>query len=205
MNTIKVDLWQGDCRIRLRELPDDSVDLFLTDPPYELAFMSAKWDATGVAFDPNVYRQMLRALKSEGKAKIFSHSRTYHRVCKAMETAGFLGVKDNLEAWVYASGFPKAHDISKSIDKRLGATRKVVGHKKGVGGENLNDIVRGVEVRQTTDEGGKGVGAYGVGAKQVSIDIPITEPETEEAKLWKGYKTAIKPAWEPIIVGSKPK
>ena len=31
---VKVKLMQGDCRERLKELPDDSIDLIVTSPPY---------------------------------------------------------------------------------------------------------------------------------------------------------------------------
>jgi len=48
------------------------------------------------------------------------------------------------------------------------------------------------------------VGAYGTGAKQVAIDIPITAPATEAAQQWTGYGTALKPSWEPVCVGRKP-
>lgn len=102
------------------------------------------------------------------------------------------------------SGFPKSTNISKMIDKRAKAEREVVGYKRGVGGENLNDVVRDAEVRQTTDEGGRGVGAYGTGARQVAVDVPVTVPATELAKLWDGYGTMLKPAWEVVVVGRKP-
>jgi len=85
------------------------------------------------------------------------------------------------------------------------AEREVVGYTRGVGGENLNDIVQGKDtIRDTTDPGGKGVGAYGTGAKQVAITIPVTAPATEAARMFEGFGTAMKPAWEPFIVGRKP-
>ncbi len=34
----------GDCLEQLRELPDNSVDSVVTDPPYGLSFMGKKWD-----------------------------------------------------------------------------------------------------------------------------------------------------------------
>jgi len=211
MTMLQINLWHGDCRDRLKGLADNSVDLVLCDPPYDLTFGSGKggfmgmsWDATGIAFDPDLWRDAFRILRPDGWAKVFSATRTFHRVCKAMEDAKFQGIKDNLEAWTYGSGFPKSLNISKALDKMAKAEREVVGYKRGVGGENLNDIVRGSSVRQTTDKGGKGVGAYGVGAKQVAVDVPVTLPATDLAKLWDGYGTALKPAFEPIVCGRKP-
>lgn len=93
--------------------------------------------------------------------------------------------------------------------KNLGAEREsdsvgdIIGYTKGVGGENLNDIVAGKEVRTTDEDGGKGVGAYGTGAKQVAVDVPVREWVTEEAKTWSGWGTSLKPAFEPVCVGHK--
>ena len=42
-------LLHGDCREVLKDLPDNSIDAVVTDPPYELAFMGKKWDGTGIA------------------------------------------------------------------------------------------------------------------------------------------------------------
>ena len=86
-----------------------------------------------------------------------------------------------------------------------GAEREIVGYKQGVGGENLNDIVNEADtIRDTTEEGGKGVGAYGTGAKQVAVTLPVTAAATPEAKQFEGWGTALKPAWEPFVVGRKP-
>ena len=68
----------------------------------------------------------------------------------------------------------------------------------------MNDIVNGKDVRTTDDEGGKGVGAYGTGAKQVAVDVPVREWVTEDAKTWEGWGTALKPAFEPVVIGYKP-
>lgn len=146
--------------------------------------------------------EIYRTLRPGGVIKAFSGTRTFHRMGAAMAQAGFTGV--HLEVWNYGSGFPKSHNISKGLDKMAGAEREVIGTKRGVGGENMNDIVHGREVRTHEDEGGKGVGAYGTGAKQVGIDVPITAPASDEAKLWSGWGTALKPSWEPVLVGRKP-
>ena len=147
--------------------------------------------------------EALRVLQPGGTVKVFGGTRTFHRLAVAMTEVGFIDV--GMETWAYSTGFPKSHDVSKGIDRVKGAVREVIGFKRGVGGENLNDIVReqGV-IRSTSDEGGKGLGAYGVGAKQIPVDVPITLPATPEAKTWEGWGTALKPAWEPILVGRKP-
>jgi transcriptional regulator with XRE-family HTH domain len=102
----------------MKEMPDNSVDSIVTDPPYELGFMGKSWDATGIAFNVQVWQEALRVLKPGGHLIAFSGSRTYHRMAVAIEDAGF-EIRDQI-MWVYGSGFPKSHDISKGIDKQNG-------------------------------------------------------------------------------------
>lgn len=108
----------GDCKEKIKELPDCSVSAIITDPPYELNFMGSKWDRSGIAYDEELWRECLRVMKPGGHMFVFGATRTAHRVACAIEDAGFT-IRDYIE-WCYASGFPKAHDIS----KKLGETWK---------------------------------------------------------------------------------
>jgi site-specific DNA-methyltransferase (adenine-specific) len=103
----------------LRDLPDNSIDSIVTDPPYELGFMGKKWDSTGIAYSVELWLECLRVLKHGGHLLAFSGSRTYHRMVVAIEDAGF-EIRDQI-MWVYGSGFPKSLNISKAIDKDAGA------------------------------------------------------------------------------------
>jgi DNA modification methylase len=105
----------GDCRESMATLEAESVDAVVCDPPYELGFMGRKWDASGIAYDLEVWRQALRVLKPGGHLLAFSGSRTYHRMACAIEDAGF-DVRDQI-MWIYGSGFPKSLDVSKAIHK----------------------------------------------------------------------------------------
>ena len=176
-------LVQADCMEYMATLADNSIDSVISDPPYGLNFMNSDWDASVPGLE--WAKELLRVCKPGSHALLFSGTRTYHRLTVALEDAGW-EVRDCL-CWMYGSGFPKNHNISKSIDREAGAEREVIGTKRGVGGENMNDIVHGRDVRTHEDEGGKGVGAYGTGAKQVAIDVPITAPATEEAKKYEGF------------------
>ena len=143
------------------------------------------------------------ALVPGGVIKVFGGTRMFHRMAAAIEQAGFLlEPGESLEAWGYGSGFPKSLNVSKAIDKHLGFEQGVVGVGKGKGGENLNQAVR---PGKGDSPDAKGCGAYGTGANQVTIDIPITALTSEEAKKFNGYGTAWKPAWEPFLVGRKVK
>ena len=179
-------LLHGDCREIMKQLPDASVDSIVTDPPYELGFMGKSWDSTGVAYDVTVWRECLRVLKPGGHLLAFGGSRTYHRLAVAIEDAGF-DIRDQI-MWVYGSGFPKSHDVSKAIDKQAGAEREVVGHS------NIN-VYKDNKNHKFYSEG-EGNPEYGKGE--------VTAPSTNEAKQWAGWGTALKPAHEPIVMARKP-
>lgn len=111
----------GDSLQKLKDLPDNSVDSVVTDPPYEIGFMGKKWDNTGIANNVELWKEVLRVLKPGGHVLAFSATRTYHRMTCAIEDAGF-EIRDQLQ-WLYGSGFPKSHSVSKGIDKMKGAKR----------------------------------------------------------------------------------
>ena len=171
----------GDCSDRLKELPANSIDSIVTDPPYALVqssrngsaqpgdmttpygrsgpskvrgFMGHEWDNGEVAFDPNFWKECLRVLKPGGHVLAFGGSKTYHRLASAIENAG-LEIRDQI-MWLYGQGFPKSLDVSKAITKKCRP-------------------------------------------KMIKDD-----PVESEATRWKGWGTALKPAHEPIVVARKP-
>ncbi|UVK62208.1 DNA methylase [Mycobacterium phage Quallification] len=172
----------GDCRDILAELEDASVDSIVTDPPYELGFMGKKWDGSGIAFDVEMWEQCLRVLKPGGHLLAFGGSRTWHRLTVAIEDAGF-EIRDSI-AWLYGSGFPKSLDVSKAIDKAAGAEREVIGTRRA-GITPSGGLVRN-------------------GVTEADKQRLVTAPSTDAAKLWQGWGTALKPAFEPIVVARKP-
>jgi DNA modification methylase len=129
--------------------------------------------------------EALRVLKPGGHLLAFGGTRTYHRMACAIEDAGF-EVRDCL-AWLYGSGFPKSLDVSKAIDKAAGAAREVVGRSPW-------------DARKPN--GSAGVSSVGLSAAPGGGDI--TAPATPEAEAWQGWGTALKPAYEPVIVARKP-
>ncbi len=92
-----------------------SLDAIVTDPPYEIAFMGRAWDSSGAAFDVEIWRGALRALKPGGHLLAFGAARTYHRLAVAIEDAGF-EIRDQMQ-WLYGSGMPKSLDVAKAIDR----------------------------------------------------------------------------------------
>lgn len=100
----------GDCLDLLRQMPDNSVDSVVTDPPYGLSFMGKKWDYDVPATE--VWVECLRVLKPGGHLLAFAGTRTQHRMAVRIEDAGF-EIRDMI-AWVYGSGFPKSHNLGGS-------------------------------------------------------------------------------------------
>jgi site-specific DNA-methyltransferase (adenine-specific) len=156
----------------------ESVDSVVTDPPYGLKFMGKAWDhgVPGVEF----WEAALRVAKPGAHLLAFGGTRTFHRLACAIEDAGW-DLRDTI-MWVYGSGFPKSLDVSKAIDKAAGAEREVVGPNKF---EHLN--------------GKANANCYGEASRPEE-----TAPATDAARQWEGWGTALKPAWEPIIVARKP-
>jgi site-specific DNA-methyltransferase (adenine-specific) len=175
-----IDLRNGDCIEQMRQLPPNSVDSIVTDPPYELGFMGKSWDSTGIAYSVKMWDEALRVLKPGGNLLAFSGSRTYHRMAVAIEDAGF-EIRDQI-MWVYGSGFPKSMDVSKAIDKQAGVEREVVGKHPQPGSTKLRTAM-GDNWQESPD---------------------ITTPTTDKAKQWAGWGTALKPAHEPIVLARKP-
>ncbi len=179
MMMMETTLILGDCLDRLRELPDSIVHACVTDPPYGLSFMGKRWDVDVPGVE--VWREVLRVLKPGGHLLAFFGTRTYHRGVVAIEDAGF-EIRDQI-GWAFGSGFPKSHDVSKAIDAALGAERAVTGETR-------------------TNVGMQG-GNFSAGS-QVGTVQRRDEPATPEAQQWQGWGTALKPAWEPIVVARKP-
>lgn len=130
----KKQIINGNCLEVLRGLLTESVDAIVTDPPYELGFMGKAWDASGIAYNVELWRECLRVLKPGGHLLAFSGTRTYHRMAVAIEDAGF-EVRDMLE-WIYASGFPKSLNVGKAVDKLQGNEREVIPSKRHGGGSS---------------------------------------------------------------------
>lgn len=58
--------------------------------------------------------EALRVLRPGGVAKIFSGTRTFHRLAWAMTQVGFEIV--TIEAWAYGSGWPKSLDVGNAVE-----------------------------------------------------------------------------------------
>lgn len=180
-------LFHGDAIEVLRTLDDNSIDTCITDPPYGLEFMNKGWDSVvpGVQY----WSEILRVVKPGGFLLAFGGTRTFHRLMVFIEDSGWI-IRDCM-MWLHSRGFPKSHDIGKAIDKDAGAKREVVG------------TVRKLASAAKVHDGWKRPWAFDEnGEPKRTMDITI--PSTNLAKEWDGWGTALKPAWEPIVVAMKP-
>lgn len=286
------ELHLGDSRDVLAEMPDACIDAVVCDPPYALVsivkrfgganaapakgndayqrasagFMGKTWDTGEVAFAVEFWEQVMRVLKPGGHVVAFAGTRTYHRLAVAIEDSGF-EIRDQL-AWVYGSGFPKSHDVSKAIDKMdatvarrerqlrftewVRATGLTSARIDALTGTNMGghyttaasqpavatrehfETLRphiSVEVpswveqmvdertvesenfknREVTGRSENGIaggsGEFTSGNERTAgfkAEFNITAALTPEAQQWEGWGTALKPAWEPIVLARKP-
>ena len=160
----------------------------VSQPKAMAGFMGKTWDS--FVPGPALWREVFRVLKPGGHALVFAGTRTQDLMGIALRMAGF-EIRDCL-CWLYGSGFPKSMAVGKAIDKAAGAEREVVadGQRFGRGSmRNRSRVEVGYRPTEINPDGGVAT---------------ITAPATPEAQEWNGWGTALKPAFEPIVVARKP-
>ena len=186
-----IELYEGDCLEILCSLGSDSIDSVVVDPPYELGFMGKKWDSTGIAYDVNMWREVLRVLKPGGHLLSFGGTRTSHRMVCAIEDAGF-EIRDGIAYfyWIYGSGFPKSLNIGKAVDKLQGNEREFVKtiKKLAMSGDDINSNEGWSRPSHRNPDG----------TAKRTLDI------TKGTSEWEGWGTALKPSHEKICIAQKP-
>jgi site-specific DNA-methyltransferase (adenine-specific) len=176
----------GDCRAVMAGMEPASFAACVCDPPYDLTtgkkggsgerslnlahpggrarittggFMGARWDATGIAFDPATWEAVKRILVPGGVLMAFGGTRTWHRLAVAIEDAGFV-IFDTL-MWLHGQGFPKHKTLLKPAWEPV-----IVAKKPGAGGLNTeagrlgsaDSLVRPPISRDDNAVYGKGLG-----------------------------------------------
>jgi len=163
----------------LKDFASNSIDTIVTDPPYGIKLMGKSWDVDVPSVE--IWKECLRVLKPGAFAFVMSAARqdVLKKMIDSLEQAGFV-IGFTSIYWAYSSGMPKASNISKMIDKRLGMEREVVATEKNWG-----------------KKGSTTIAACG--------EYDITVSASEEAKKFENYFGGFqpKPAVEIIIVAMK--
>jgi len=176
----------GDCTEVMADWPDDSVDCIVTDPPYGISFMGKEWDK---ALPPSAaFEQMIRVLKPGALAFVMSSPRqdVLWRMLAMLEGVGF-HLRQSFISWIFKTGFPKALDVSKGIDRKLGLERSKV--------TKFAENFRGGKLHAKDS------------SKRSWIEVQSDDAISELASKWEGWKsqTGLKPAAECVLMVNKPR
>ncbi len=148
-------------------------------------FMGKSWDEMPSV---EVWEECLRVLKPGAFCLVMSAPRQ-DVLSRMIVNLGDAGFKTDFTSifWTYASGFPKAGNISKLVDKRNGVEREVTGEEP-----------RLVNPRAMTPNGS--------GKRKCTPGIKKDLPISEQAKALNGSYAGFqpKPAVEVVIVCMKP-
>jgi len=190
-----MQLVNGDCLEKLKDLNNDSIDSIITDPPYGIKFMGKKWDVDCPSVE--VWEECLRVLKPGAHLLSFSGTRTIDFIMGRIRKAGF-EIRDTI-TWLYGSGFPKSHNIGKSIDKKLGNKRE----------EYLDNIAYedsdcwGIPNKNSSGED-KNPTSYKIPVEKNGGNYGGKRIRSKGFSDWEGWGTALKPACEFIVMSRKP-
>lgn len=174
-----VTLHHGDCLDVLRELPGASVDAVVTDPPYGLGFMGKQWDQPG----------------QFGSSRRIGNPGVHRRGPERRDDQ--IGDTGAMEAGRYdlsAAALANFQRWCAAWATECSRVLKPGGHLLAFGGSRTwHRLATGIEdagfeIRDSI------AWLYGSG-------FPKSRNLTGE---WSGWGTALKPAFEPIVVGRKP-
>lgn len=200
----KGKLYLGDCLDVMKELPENSIDFVVSDPPYGLTninaidlirneelkgkgFMGKEWDNIPTT---EILKECLRVLKPGAFAFwLFTPRQDALTVFNyRLMQAGF-NINFTSLYWIYASGMPKSLNIAKSVDRKLGVEQEVIGKAKRMG-------------KQNPEWNGT---ANGRSENFLKPEYNKTKVTSEQAKRLDGWFTfSPKPAVEIIVSSMKP-
>lgn len=180
MSTLR--LLHGDCLDRITEIEDESLSAFVCDPPYDLTQASR-----------NGSPRKIDLSTPYGRTRLGSHD-------QVKKSGGFMGkswdatgIAFDVKFWQLA--YQKL--IPGGVVKAFGGTRTF--HKMckailqaGFVDVHLNAWVYGTGFPKSTNL-----------SKMIRKQKNLNNAE-DLAQLWEGYGTALKPAWEPIVIATKP-
>lgn len=122
------EILHGDSLDVLKNMGDETIDQIATDPPYGYSFMGKDWDKAVPSVE--IWKECLRVLKPGAFCMVMSAPRSdvQNAMISRLTEAGFR-LDFTPIYWTYASGFPKASNIGKLVDKRMGVERELSEHQ----------------------------------------------------------------------------
>jgi len=205
------EIIQADVMQWCRDYDGPPFHAMLTDCPWELKFMSKKWDASGISFQPETWAALSEHLLPGAFIMVFAASRGWHRLACAIEDAGFLiqpsvfvegvGVVDvtPMVLHVQAQSFPKATRIDTKLDAQSGVEREVIGRRV---------YADGTPAHMNKRNGHPGWDRpWMEGPDENKAALWDTAPATPLARAWAGHRYGgqiLRDCATPIVVAQKP-
>lgn len=179
---------QGDCLDKMREMADNSIDFVVTDPPYGLHFMGKNWDK---------FKKTKKTEFTKYKFVKDSHFPDGHwkkKIGRMNTEAGNYDDRrnDEFQEFIYNIGLEALRIVKPGGHFAMfGAPRRF--HLQIAGLENA-----GWEIRDVM------MWLFGQGFPKSHNFGKLNKNKAELGEEWKPYGTALKPAYEPIILAMKP-
>lgn len=215
---------ESDCIEAMRQMPENSYDAVICDPPYHLksskggkfGFMGKTWDGGGIAFRPETWREVMRVAKPGAFLIAFGGTRTSHRLACAIEDAGW-EIRDSILDILSAD--EKFATLCDTLtDEQRAALEEVLDASgllawvRGQGFPKAHDPALAIDKAFGHSPRGRAVpvasthlpdGRY-ADEKLTGNPVGGYEPRTEEAERWAGFNIALRPLFEPIVLARKP-
>lgn len=189
-------IMKGDCIERMKDIASESIDSVLCDPPYGIKFLHRDFDSLGKGNHQTLWHikwlsECYRVLKPDGIIRAFSSNRTLHRLADAMVIVGF---DISVDQWMYVSGRPKATDVAKMITayELTGSSSQHAFYELAHG--KKREKVEGVH---EYIERGKFFSVGDIAQERLDFEL------SEGGKKWNGWQYALKPSFEPVLIGKK--
>ena len=219
------EIHTGDCAEVMASMGDNSVDAIITDPPYGLSFMGAKWDSFGGSTGRETVEERQR--KSADYAEHHKGAPRYGNSHKHAPKEGEMFAFQEAMTPIFAEALRVAkpgahllcfggtrtfHRMACAIEDAGWECRDTIMWVYGSGFPKSMDVAKAIDKasgyvgevigERTVDVGMQG-GHMHAGRKQQQQQQQV-RALSDQAKEWVGWGTCLKPAWEPIIVARKP-
>ena len=219
------DIHNGDCAEVMASMESNSVDAIVTDPPYGLSFMGAKWDS----FNGGSGSQTVSERQAEGRRYADEnkgaprYANSHGKKVTRNEMVAFQEAMTPIFAEALRVAKPGAHllcfggtrtfhRMACAIEDAGWEIRDCIMWVYGSGFPKSMDVAKAIDKasgyvgevvgERTVDVGMQG-GHMHAGRKQQQQQQQV-RALSDQAKQWDGWGTCLKPAWEPIIVARKP-